>query len=345
MKQYCIYGIGALGQKITDLILLNNDDVISIYEGNPKISDYKNIQVLPIVDLKNEHKNITFIIGIWNPNIDLGQLKSELQNMGISKVLYAGELTNYYNFEHYLFASKDFISKNEKKIEFVKNLLRDKKSVELFTRLVELRRENNFDINIELDERQYFPKDIPEITELNWNSHVYLDLGAFNGDTLLDLIKYAGEIKYYYGVEPDDINADLLQQTIVDNNINGEVLRVASGNKNETVFFMQGGGVSSKVLDAESDATKAVQMVRFDDYILKCKPTIIKMDIEGAEKETLLGLKKTIEVYKPILMVCLYHTKDDLWELPILIHEIRNDYKFYIRQHYPNGLETVLYCV
>ena len=345
MKKYCVYGIGGLGQKVVDLILQNKDEVVSIYEMNPIIKEYKKITINPIKNIDSSHMNYTFVIAIWNSNIDLGQLKQSLLELGIKDVIFAGELTNCYEFEHFMFASREFIENNLNKINKVKGLLNDTKSIELFTRLIQLRQYYDFENEILLDEQQYFPIDVTELSSINWRDQVFLDLGAFTGDTLLDILKFTDKVKYYYGVEPDDFNADLLQTTILDNNVNGEVLRVASGNKNDTVYFMQGGGVSSRVLESETSNAKAVQLLRFDEFNFSHIPSIIKMDIEGAEKNTLQGLEGIIKNKKPILMVCLYHTKDDLWELPLLINEMRNDYKFYIRQHYPNGLETVLYCV
>lgn len=342
--KYCIYGIGELGKKVVDLILDNNDEVVAIYELTPKLDYYRGIKILALKEINNSHLDYPFVIAVWNPNVDLGALKKDLQILGINNILFAGELTNVYQFEHYIFASRSFIELNRSKIEEVKNNLDDIKSKEVFERLLLLRQNNDFENKLDLDNWQYFPNDINEIKSLDWINQVYLDLGAFNGDTLLDIISKTAGVKYYYGVEPDDLNAELLQNTINKNNIEGEVLRVASGSKTGLINFVQGGGVSSKIADLEMINTKQVPLVRFDDFEFKLKPTIIKMDIEGAEKDTLLGLENFIVKSKPVLMVCLYHKKDDLWEIPLLIKSMRTDYKFYIRQHYPNGLETVLYC-
>ena len=70
------------------------------------------------------------------------------------------------------------------------------------------------------------------------------------------------------------------------------------------------------------------------------------MDIEGAEKEALIGATQTIQKYKPNLAICLYHKPEDLWELPLLINELSNNsYDMYIRVHEDLYLSTVLYCI
>lgn len=40
----------------------------------------------------------------------------------------------------------------------------------------------------------------------------------------------------------------------------------------------------------------------------------IKMDVEGVERETLLGCRETIARWKPQLSVAAYHRTGDLWE-------------------------------
>lgn len=43
------------------------------------------------------------------------------------------------------------------------------------------------------------------------------------------------------------------------------------------------------------------------------------MDIEGAEKEALLGAEKIIKEQKPKLAISIYHKKEDIWEISSLI--------------------------
>jgi hypothetical protein len=69
------------------------------------------------------------------------------------------------------------------------------------------------------------------------------------------------------------------------------------------------------------------------------------MDIEGAEVEALRGARKTIEKHRPLLAICLYHQPQHLWEIPFLIKSWNLDYTFFIRSHYFNGFDTLLYAV
>lgn len=73
--------------------------------------------------------------------------------------------------------------------------------------------------------------------------------------------------------------------------------------------------------------------------------TFIKMDIEGAEYNALLGAAETIKRYKPKLAICIYHKPSDRWELPMLILELNPSYRFYLDCYGVSGGEVVLYAI
>jgi hypothetical protein len=72
----------------------------------------------------------------------------------------------------------------------------------------------------------------------------------------------------------------------------------------------------------------------------------IKFDVEGAEKEAIIGARETIEKYRPALMISLYHRSGDIFELPLMINEAFPGYRFYIRRReYVPAWDTVLIAV
>lgn len=87
-----------------------------------------------------------------------------------------------------------------------------------------------------------------------------------------------------------------------------------------------------------------VQAVAIDHILPKFNPTIVTMDIEGAELEALKGAEQTIRSSKPDLAICVYHSPAHLWEIPLFIHELGLDYKFYLRNYTSLVGETVLYA-
>ena len=75
-------------------------------------------------------------------------------------------------------------------------------------------------------------------------------------------------------------------------------------------------------------------------------PTLLKMDIEGAEQDALLGCQKTICKHHPGLAICVYHGYEDIWKIPFMISCMYSDYHFYLRHNGGNLIPTefVLLC-
>jgi len=75
------------------------------------------------------------------------------------------------------------------------------------------------------------------------------------------------------------------------------------------------------------------------------KITFIKMDVEGAELESLKGAQKIIKRDKPKLAICIYHKPEDMVTLPLYIRSLVPEYKFYLRSYSNGENEVVLYAI
>ena len=70
-------------------------------------------------------------------------------------------------------------------------------------------------------------------------------------------------------------------------------------------------------------------------------PWLIKWDIEWLEYDSILGSKKTIKEYKPILLISIYHTWKDFYEIKPLIESWNIWYKYMIRHLSTNISEEI----
>ena len=110
---------------------------------------------------------------------------------------------------------------------------------------------------------------------------------------------------------------------------NCHILNAAAWEKDLVLTFANRAGRHSSLSERGREVA-----ARSVDSILDGKPcTVIKMDVEGAEREALLGSSRTIEKYKPRLMISLYHRNEDIFSLPLLIKKLNPDYKIYLRHH------------
>jgi hypothetical protein len=66
--------------------------------------------------------------------------------------------------------------------------------------------------------------------------------------------------------------------------------------------------------------------------VISSKVSVIKLDIEGMELATIQGAKKTIVRDKPILLISIYHTPEDFFEIRPLIESWNLGYYFMVRE-------------
>jgi len=175
-----------------------------------------------------------------------------------------------------------------------------------------------------------------------WTLDSAADLGAYNGDTVRELLSMAaGSLKRIYALEPDARNFKKLS-AYAETETACEVIPIQVGawSREETLYFDGSGNrnASFGTNRSETLADRPVKLreVRADtlDHVLKGERVdYIKYDVEGSEREALLGSVETVRGFSPTLMVSLYHRNEDLFSLPLLVRELFPQYKgFYLRR-------------
>ena len=81
----------------------------------------------------------------------------------------------------------------------------------------------------------------------------------------------------------------------------------------------------------------------FQDKPVEDYPTIIKLDIEGCEREALLGMKRVLNTTHPKLIICAYHKIEDFFELTSTIKELCPGYKLQLRHYTDTVLESIIF--
>lgn len=179
---------------------------------------------------------------------------------------------------------------------------------------------------------------------------IVLDCGAAFGDVSLQFAQSTGPSGHVICFEPYPLFLEVFQSNML---MNAEfsksitlIERAVWNESDEELSFIEGGGGSR--IDQKNKSSRKILTTKIDDTVNQLAlPNVdfIKMDIEGAELNALLGAKKTITENKPKLAICLYHSPKDFYEIPALIHSWGLGYKFFINHHYMNQWETVLYAV
>lgn len=182
----------------------------------------------------------------------------------------------------------------------------------------------------------------------------YLDLGAYNGDTVRRMFDFAPQLNTVRAMEPDARNYKKLA-LYAEQETRAEVRTYpfAAWNKRETLTFRVEGNRNSTV--AKNGTTgiavtqakeKQIEAETPDAILDGASVDYIKYDVEGAEYEALLGTAETIAAYRPHLLVSLYHRTEDLYRLPQLVKRLNPEYRLYLRRfRYVPAWDINLYCI
>lgn len=192
---------------------------------------------------------------------------------------------------------------------------------------------------------QYF---FDEMRQFIGNNEIVVDCGAFEGDSLQDFLKLTGgTYEKYYACEPNIINLTCCREYAERNCLkNIEFVQKGIWNqKGYLQFGVDSEGVSPQVTRINGHGETVIETDSIDNILNGDKATIIKMDIEGAEKKAIEGAKNTIAKYHPLLCISAYHCKDDIIKLYRMINEYYSGYKFMFRLHKFHALDAVLYAV
>ncbi len=171
--------------------------------------------------------------------------------------------------------------------------------------------------------------------------------GAFNGKHIDNMLRKNPHSKIY-AYEPSLNWSNILNRKYLENK-NIKIHNLLLWNEEETIRYDEdsdNGGLDARVIFDKKEGGVELQANSIDNLITEPVGTII-LDVEGSEQKVIAGAKSTIEKYLPTLCICVYHTPEDYFEIPIILSEkFGNSYNFYLRQHSViTRIETVLYAM
>lgn len=232
-----------------------------------------------------------------------------------------------------------FVAENSEAMQKAYSLLADSTSKQVFKNVLSFYHTGDIRLldSITTDKSEAFDN----ILCLSQNE-VYVDLGAYNGDTIDEFLHYSGgEYRKIVAFEPNSKNFAKLKAHCAELE-NVELWQLGSYSKNTTLTFNNKAGRNSAI--AQTGVETRVATV--DSVLCGTAASYVKADVEGADFETLLGMKNTIKAFKPKLNFAAYHRFEDIFRLVLLINELNSDYKIFLRHHpYIPAWDTNLYCV
>ena len=193
----------------------------------------------------------------------------------------------------------------------------------------------------EAEQGQYFDTDFMEYSD----AEVFVDAGCYHLENTVEL-KRRCNVKKVYAFEPDPDNYQICLERKKQLGLDeAEIFPFGTWSQNAMLHFNVRGTDGTHIAE-NGEGEISIPVTAIDEVVRpEDKVTFIKMDVEGAELESLKGCKKTIEKDKPKLAICIYHKPEDMVQIPIYIKELVPEYRLYIRHHSNCSWETVLYAM
>jgi FkbM family methyltransferase len=345
---YLVYGAGGFGRDVLQALVKRGKTVLGFMDrgGAQEIDGWPCRH--PDADMGDWLRQDPIVLmGLHNYQVNPLPIRDHLRALGFKRVHLPVEYHPFLAAElglRYWLGQQDIYRHQTDSLKAVFDLLSDDKSRSLFLSTLKYRALGRPESQpIAEPDEAYFPTDIPRWSEpLHW-----VDGGACDGDSLrafpLDRYRCAS----IHAFEPDLKNFAHLQHAIEKFRTQSPSTQLTSwpcglGGKDAVLKFKTGLGLASA---ASTEGESSCPIVRLDSTLHGAPVNLIKLDIEGAEPDALLGAERIIQEQKPGLAICIYHTPAHLWKIPLQIAQHHPGYRFYLRCHGQSSFDLVLYAL
>lgn len=352
-----IYGAGNSGGVLFERLKRIGIGTVAFWDNRGSIygEQYKGIPVYNCTGINhvvNSNLSYVVIVALFDilsySNIKNGILESWEGDKERLQVVYFTELREYNElfrleneprFSAYLGESPEYIFDHKDCILHVNHLLADEESRLVYKELFNYYLNFDFvDFTVHPFEEHYFDYTIYKRID----DEVFVDCGAYDGDTLDIFLTHNKSFNRYLAIEADGINYSRLKKKVAD--INPERIQLfneyVSDTPKEIGFSSYGTSYSNSSNEQERIFTKTL-----DELVFAYAPTFIKINIEGADLDAIRGSHRIIESYHPIIACQGHHRANHLWEIVEVINEYaEGKYQFFLR-NYSGITEFTFYAI
>lgn len=214
-----------------------------------------------------------------------------------------------------------FYEKHRAELDFIRSHLADALSVKTFDNIIKFRLSGKTDylFECESDDEPSFEVD---------KKTVFLDFGAYNGDTA---VRFAEEYPSYgeiIAVEPDKRNF----RKLVENTAKLRDIRCINAAVGDRCGELSVDSKKGRGAHADENGKLLVQCITVDSLTGgENRKSVIKADVEGNEAAFIRGASRTIREKRPQMRIACYHRSEDLFSIPSAVLGLRSDYRVFLR--------------
>lgn len=349
-RERCVVlGAGTMGRRAVAALRRFGTPPLAVCDSNPSFwgTQIEDLSVLsPAAAAERFGKDAVFFIAVRNERHSFCDTAAQLRGIGCRHVASVACITWRFPEEFLPFLLYDLPSKMYEQAGQVLDAERiwaDERSRAEYLAQVRLRALGDPSVLAPPPpEESYFLDDVFEVQP----GEIFVDCGAFDGDTLRSLIARQPGFGKVEAIEADSLSFAKLARYVAelppDLRSKIRLHPCAVGDQGGRVRFDDSGTLGSCVSDL---GDTVVDLVPLDAMFGSRQVSMIKMDIEGEEFNALLGARKVIQRDRPILAICVYHLQQDLWRIPLLIRGMVPDYHMYLRAYGGDGIQTVAFAV
>lgn len=351
-QPFALFGASHLGRKTQAVLKQMGLSPCAFIDNNPA-SWGTLIDAVPVMSpaqLAEEYdgKLPSVICTIWSGHISdrMTDRLAPLRKLGFERIALFGHLAWRYPehfLPHYALDLPEKAAAEAKDIRRAFDLIDDAASHQLFVDHVEWRLTLDHDL---------LPPASPLAIYFDGHfsnecvNEVLYDIGAFNGDSVVEYLESGRSYREIHSFEPSPANYAELSDNLAELNAgqgrNLYAHPLAVGDSNGEILIEDGSGAASRV----GRGSKQVTITTIDDVATRIAPaSFIKIDIEGFEPQCLAGGRKLISERHPVVAVCVYHEQNHLWRVLLQLHEYYPHYNFKLCPHLAEGWDLVLYAV
>lgn len=181
-------------------------------------------------------------------------------------------------------------------------------------------------------------------------NEVFVDCGCFDGSTCYKFAGWCGHKGYehIYSFEADPVNYEKSRK-LLEPLGKCDLYPYGTSDVKKKVYFAADAFETSCIISEEEakkrnfEGVEQIETIALDDVLEGKRITFIKMDIEGAEYEALVGARRLIEENRPRMAISVYHKFEDFITLADLVLSMHSDYKISFRHYGFDELETIMY--
>lgn len=334
-----IYGCGNIGVMVYEYLKVNKVrvDFFVVDDEYYFLDKYEEIPIRRLSSLKQVKDHLDIFIGF----ADFNKALKKIERLGDNIDAYC--ISNPCIYLRGYSLDSEFYYENKKEFEYAYSFFEDELSKKIFIAYLNTRINDNYKYMLPFGSgKTYFNNEVFTIS----NEEIYVDCGAYNGDSIkkfLDSVKM--NYKWIYAIEPDKINFEEMRRYVEDNRIeNITLINNGIWKEKDRLGFSDTGGQEGSLIDPNRDTDYFIEVDALDNILCNEKVTFMKLSVQGAEENALIGAQNILKRDEPKLVITVFMRQDSLIKIPSIIKKINPKYKLYLRCEEPFFAKVILYA-